>query len=245
MRRDDLPAVTAKQMKEADRLTSGQFGITEAMMMENVARSALISLRQLLDGILTDRRVTVLSGKGNNGGDGLAIARHTVNAWAVVQVFLAEGHEYLSKASQVQLQILEQMKVPIEAYTKDRFESIKEIIHQSDVIVDALLGYSLEGSPRDSYAHLIRMANNAEARILAIDVPTGVAADTGMAFSPSIQAEITLALGLPKLGTVMKQAERYVGQLHVADIGLPVAVYELLELDVPPFFTQGTVVRVL
>jgi NAD(P)H-hydrate epimerase len=111
--------------------------------------------------------------------------------------------------------------------------------------VDGVIGYSLKGSPRGAAAELIRWANAQDAPVLALDIPSGIDAATGNGFDPAIRASATLTLALPKEGLRAPGAERYVGELYLADIGVPPSLYggPSLGLSVGPIFAESDILR--
>lgn len=167
-------------------------------------------------------------GKGNNGGGGLSTARHLTNRGALVNVILSQ-RDGLKDAVNHQLHTLKRMKLPISIYNHREFP-------ESDVILDALLGYNLKGNPRQPIADMIRAANTHGSPIISLDIPSGLSATTGNVMDPCIEANYTMTLAYPKRG----YSERVVGKLIVADIGLPFELYKELELDLPDFFTWKT-----
>ncbi|MCI0484248.1 MAG: bifunctional ADP-dependent NAD(P)H-hydrate dehydratase/NAD(P)H-hydrate epimerase, partial [candidate division NC10 bacterium] len=114
---------------------------------------------------------------------------------------------------------------------------------QTNLILDALVGYGLKGTPREPVASLIREANASRRPILALDLPSGLDGDTGEPYEPCICASTTLTLGLPKVGLLAKAAKRFVGELYVADIGVPPLVYRRLGLEVGNLFSVSDVVE--
>lgn len=220
----DLPAVTTDQMREIDRIMMEDLGIELIQMMENAGRN----LADLAIARYRPASCTVLAGPGGNGGGGLVAARHLHNRGVAVTVALSEPA--LSGVPAHQLGILERMHVPIGDPAP------------ADLIVDAVIGYSLDGDPRGDAATLIRWADGGEAPVLALDVPSGLDATTGRVGAPCVVADATLTLALPKVG--LHRARHVVGELFVADISVPPAVYRELGLAVPTSpFADGTVVR--
>ncbi len=111
-------------------------------------------------------------------------------------------------------------------------------------VVDALIGYSLDGPPREPIASLIRVANRAHPPVIALDVPSGLDGDTGRALDPTIKAATTLTLALPKVGLTRPGAREWVGDLYLADISVPPQVYERLGLETEPIFAKSDIVAV-
>lgn len=235
-----VPFITTDQMREVDRLMMEEYGIGLLQMMENAGRNlAHLARRRFLDGVPTGRRVLVLAGSGGNGGGGLVCARRLHNWGADVRVLLSTPAGRLSEVPHHQLAILERMGVPI--------EEAREPLHlpDADLIVDALIGYSLRGAPRGIAAALVRAANIHPAPTLALDVPSGVDATTGLPHEPAVRATATVTLALPKTGLRQPQAHPHVGELYLADISVPPRLYvePSLGLEIAPPFAQGDILR--
>ena len=232
----NLPALTTAQMVEVDRLMMEEFGIQLLQMMENAGRNLADLAQAMLGGEALDRPVLVLAGRGNNGGGGLAAARHLANRGAEVQVVLARPMESFADAPAQQLEALLAMGVSV-MDAGDGWE-----LPSADLILDAIIGYGLKGDPRDAAADLIQLANSHPAPILALDAPSGLDAGSGRLYHPSIQADATLTLALPKQGLLA--APQAVGELFLADISVPPILYADLGLDLPPIFAAGPLLRV-
>ncbi len=230
----DVPTVTREQMREVDRLMVEEYGIQLLQMMENAGFNLADLLRRYLGGPLTGRRVVVLAGRGNNGGGGLTAARR-LSAWgATVEVILAASPDELRDAPALQLNILQRMGVPVQ-----RFESS---LPPHEILVDAVIGYSLEGPSRGVARDLIAAANTSSAPVISLDVPSGVDVDSGEAAGEAVKASATMTLALPKPGLLQSSALAYVGELFLADISVPPDLYVRLGLSVPPLFAEGPLV---
>lgn len=232
--------VTAAQMRRVDELAVGKYGITLEEMME-LAGTRLAGLASELLGSLAGKRVAVLVGKGNNGGGGAVAARHMANRGADV-VALVSVREGLGDAVAARLATLEAMSVEVHYHGEGI--DISSVLSQSKLIVDALIGYSLNGNPRPPVSGIIEAANESGTNILSLDLPSGLDATTGKAFEPCIVARDTLTLALPKTGLMVEGAGRYVGRLHLADIGVPRELYMEMGLHVGDPFRDGGIVRV-
>jgi NAD(P)H-hydrate epimerase len=221
-----IPAVTAEQMREVDRVVVEDFDVLLIQMMENAgARLADLVLQ-----LFGPESVTVLSGPGGNGGGGLAAARHLANRGVRVRVTLGADSSRLGEVPKHQLSILERMEVPI----------VPEPV-AADLIVDALIGYSLRGDPRGGAADLVRWANESVAPVCSLDVPSGLDATTGDVGDPCVRATATLTLALPKTG--LAAAPDVVGELYLADISIPPAVYAAIGIASDPTFARGPLLR--
>jgi NAD(P)H-hydrate epimerase len=235
-----VPGLSTKQMIEVDRAMIEDFGIQLIQMMENAGRNlADLARGRFLDGDPRGKRVTVLAGSGGNGGGALVAARRLHNWGAAVAVTLAQPATEMTAVPAHQLDILERMSVPIIAA-----ESVASLA-VADVVLDGLIGYSLKGPPRGAAAELIEWANRQNAPLLALDVPSGVDADTGIIFDPAIRASATMTLALPKLGLLGPGVEAHVGELYLADLSVPPGLYQRPPLDirVEPLFARAEVIR--
>ena len=200
----DVPFISTDQMREVDRAMIDDYDIVLIQMMENAGRAlAHLARTRFLEGDPRGRRVLVLAGTGGNGGGGLVCARRLDNWGADVSVWLPASLSQLTETPRHQLTTLERMGVPI------KIAGDESDLPPADLIVDALIGYSLSGAPRGPAAGLIRSANAHTAPVLALDVPSGVDAGTGAVRDPAIMAEATLTLALPKRDfSTMRRSDR-------------------------------------
>lgn len=238
--RGDVLYVNTVQMIEVDRAMMEDFKITLIQMMENAGRNlARLARGRFLGGDPRGKRVVVLSGTGGNGGGALVCARHLHNYGASVSVRKTRPDEDFAPVPAHQLQILRRMQVPVEE------ASGVTALDTPDLIVDGLIGYSLKGAPRGSARDLIRWANDQRTPILALDVPSGVDAATGTAYDPAINATATMTLALPKEGLRAPRVEERVGELYLADIGVPPSLYSepALALKVGHLFAKSDIIR--
>lgn len=228
----ELPAVTAEEMRDVDRVAMDEFGLGVLQMMENAGRSLAMHAMEMLSE--SAGRVAVLAGSGGNGGGGLCCARHLRNQGVGVDLVLDRPPSRLAGAAAEQFRVLAESGVkPVPENDMPR------TVGGAAVIVDAVIGYGLVGAPCGRVARDIEIANQSGGRILSLDVPSGVNATTGDVLGGAIRPERTLTLALPKTGLA-----RVSGELYVADIGIPLAVYERLSLVVQPFFRGRYSVRV-
>jgi NAD(P)H-hydrate epimerase len=209
--------VTAEEMRKIDDITIREFQVDVLMLMENAGRATATLATRMLQG-KTLGRVACLVGGGNNGGDGMVAARHLANWGADVEVIAGTTKDRMKGTPFRQLEILEKMGILILSTDYD--------LTDYDLLVDGLIGYGLEGNPRDRIATIIKDANASGRPTLAIDVPSGMNATTGESYDPSIKATATLTLALPKTGFLTPGASPSVGDLYVADISIPRKVYE-------------------
>lgn len=236
----DVPYLTTDQMREVDRAMIEDYTIELIQMMENAGRNlAALARARFFAGDPRGKRIVVLAGTGGNGGGALVCARRLHNWGGQVQVVLTKPDSAFTPIPTHQLGILHRMQVPV-------FPAID--IHQvvsPDLVVDGIIGYSLQGAPRDEAADLIQWANAQPAPILALDAPSGVDTTTGTVFDPAIQATATMTLALPKEGLRASGIEGKVGELYLADISVPPELYAgpTLGLQVGPIFSEHDIVR--
>ncbi len=227
-----VPALTASEMREVDRIMVEDMGIGLIQMMENAGRnlaSAAIDLH-------APRRVVVVAGSGGNGGGGLVAARHLANRGVEVSVVFA--HDRLADVTRHQAEILHQMGVRATS-AGEGVDSLGS--GETDVVIDALIGYSLEGDPRGVHAELITRMNAVSVPVLALDTPSGLDVTTGAPATPCVTASQTMTLALPKQGLVAAEA----GELYLADISVPPRVYrDAFGYVVPGVFDAGYVVPI-
>lgn len=228
-----LPTLTTAQMIEVDRAMIEDYQIELLQMMENAGRNLAHLARRKLNGDPRGKTVVVLAGTGGNGGGGLVAARRLHNWGANVLVALTGA---LKGVPAHQADILQRMGIPL-------VESAA-LPSACDLILDALIGYSLSGSPRGAAATLIEWANRQPAPILALDLPSGLDSTTGQAFAPVIRAAATLTLALPKTGLLQPAAAPYVGELFLADISVPPELYARMGISVPPLFAESDIISV-
>jgi len=232
-----IPAVTVAQMREVDRIMVDELHIELLQMMENAGRCLAAHTRSWLGGHLTGRQIVVLAGSGGNGGGGLVAARRLTIWGAEVAVVLGQPRSKLRGVPAHQLEILGRMGVPV--WTAD--QSPPGTLARADAILDALIGYSLQGPPREPIASLIRAANRATAPVVALDIPSGLDGDSGQPFDPAIRAATTLILALPKAGLLRPAARDWAGELYLADISVPAQVYQRLGIETGPVFAASDI----
>ena len=257
----DVPFITEEQMREVDRAMVEDLGIQLLQMMEHAGRGlATVARSRFFAGDPRGGRVLVLAGSGGNGGGGLVAARWLHNWGATVQVRMTAPARRMGEVPRDQLQVLQRMGVDVSEVVDATAEPVAEP-HQhfrpnvavaqppplppADLVLDAIIGYSLRGAPSGAAARAIRAANHHPAPVLALDAPSGVDSTTGAVHEPAIRAAATFTLALPKVGFKQDAARRAVGELYLGDIGVPPELYARppLKLTVGPIFAQSGTVR--
>ncbi len=220
-----MKILTAAQMREIDRRTIEDIGIPGPVLMENAGLRVVAALRGLLPDV-RGGRVVVVAGKGNNGGDGLVVARHLHNTGYEVEVLLLGKVEELKGDALLNARICRNMGLALrEAAGPQEWLATAESLAGARVIVDAIFGTGLIKPAEGLYARAIEDINKAKALKLAVDIPSGLSSDTFRLVGPAVRADLTVALAAPKVGHVLPPAEDLVGELYIADIGIPRALF--------------------
>ncbi|MBQ5706976.1 MAG: NAD(P)H-hydrate dehydratase, partial [Peptococcaceae bacterium] len=222
--------VTAEQMRQVDRKTIEELGIPEIVLMENAGKAVADFLQEQFDD-LSEKTVTILAGAGNNGGDGLVVARYLHMLGVPVKVFLLAERE-LSPSTQRNYEILS--RLPVKLYLLDSENSMhlfKVTVNYSDILVDALLGTGTSREVTGKTEQVIEIINRRSCIKVAIDVPSGLNSDTGELWGKCIKADYTVALAQPKCGHYMNKGLKYCGEVVVKDIGIPQEIYQSLDLN--------------
>jgi NAD(P)H-hydrate epimerase len=240
-----IPVLTPDQMSRVDRIMADDFGVTVLQLMEVAGQGVAAWAReQFLAGNACGKRVLVLAGSGGNGGDGMVAARFLHGWGAHAVIWLSHEAATLQGAAAHQLRALRTLDLPIHPPLEpDR--PWPGALPDADLIVDALLGFGLSGPPSGPAARLIDAANAHPAPVLAVDLPSGLDARTGAPYDPCIRADATLTLALPKTGLLAAAARPVLGELAVADIGIPPEVYARVGIHVEPLFGEQSIVRVM
>ena len=215
-----MKVATAAEMRLIDRLAQEDFSIPGVILMERAA----LALRQAIEGRfnLTGQKIYIFCGKGNNGGDGLALARLLTETSAEVTVVLAYGQsqysglalQNLSSAAKFGLRIIDWQDLSASQ------------LQAADLIVDAMLGTGATGAPRGSIASIITLINESKKPVIAVDIPSGVDADTGHISDLVIKANVTVTFGIPKPGLLVYPGAEACGELLIDSIGFPPALLE-------------------
>lgn len=216
----DLAWITETDMIEVDRAMIEDLHIDLIQMMENAGRA----LARVIIDAATPTTVAIAAGSGGNGGGGLVAARHLANAGIDVVVATTRERQDMSKVAAHQLDILERMGI-------ERVANIPQV----DLIVDAIIGYSLRGAPRGESERFIDELADANV-VVSLDNPSGVNVTTGETPGVAASADATVTLALPKIGL---RDSLHVGELYLADISVPPAVTRAFGSSAPKFGSAG------
>ncbi len=219
-------------VRQVDAAAVDEFAMPSIVLMENAARHLSEATSELLNEI-EGGRVLILCGPGNNGGDGFALARHLSNAGAAVVVALTQPRDRYRGDAATNLEIIERMGLdPVEIDPADVVGSLAAL-PEVDLLVDALLGTGLDRpltSPVSDVVDWINAQRQAGAdrdmRVVSVDIPTGIDCDSGEVLGTAVAADLTVTFVGLKRGFCELEAQKYVGEMYIGDIGVP---FELLE----------------
>jgi len=216
-----MQVVTGQEMGEIDRYTIEEVGIPGVVLMEEAGRRVAEVVQEELAG-QEEPEVVVLAGRGNNGGDGFVVARLLAQQGVKVNTFLLGEKGEITGDARVNLDILDKLDICVQELTsQEEVQAVKTELKEADLAVDALLGTGIKGELRGLYPDLIALINQMSTAVVAVDIPSGVEADTGQVRTDAVKAEITVTFALPKRGNVLHPGAKYTGDLTVVDIGIP------------------------
>ena len=227
-----IPTITTQQMIEVDRIAIEETGPNLYQMMENAGRNLALCTIDMIGNSWKDSKIIVLAGTGGNGGGGICAARHLANRNANITICMTDPSK---------LQEVPSFQRKIFNFTSGKEINIDRLEDEKpDLIIDAIIGYGLNSSPRGNALTMIKWANNQKTNILSLDVPSGINSTTGETPGSYIKAKRTLTLALPKTGL----QPQLTGELYLADIGIPSQVYKMLGIKYSDPFDNKYFVKI-
>jgi NAD(P)H-hydrate epimerase len=206
------------EVRAVDHRAIADYGVPGVVLMENAGRGAA----ELLLSLGVRGPVTICAGKGNNGGDGFVIARHLDIHQVPVRVLVFARPEELSGDAAINFGIIQKSGLPLAFFGPDVTEAaLQRELAATEWVVDALFGTGLTGAVRPPFDWVIASINASAARVLAVDIPSGLDCDTGLPMGPTIRAEHTVTFVAAKKGFAEPAAREWLGQVHVVGIGAP------------------------
>ncbi|MEK7196046.1 MAG: NAD(P)H-hydrate epimerase, partial [Nitrospirota bacterium] len=207
-----MKVVTAEDMREIDRRAIKDYGISGTTLMERAGLKVAEKIKELFE----KRKIIVLSGGGNNGGDGLVAARN-LHEWGWnVKVILLSNEKKLSPDCLEQYKIAKKSGVPVAFNTEISGKDL-----HSAVVVDAIFGTGLSKPVTGRIADIISFINSSTVPVVSVDIPSGISSDTGQIMGEAVMADYTVTFGLPKRGHLLYPGAECTGKLFVEDIGFP------------------------
>ena len=224
-----MRVLNTEQMREADRRTIEDIGLPSIVLMENAGRQTVAAMEAAFD-TLGSSKVAVLCGRGNNGGDGFVVARTLVQRGIEAMVFLLGSVADVQGDARTNLEVLGHIGLTVvEITTAQEWELHFSEVSECDIVVDAILGTGLRGRLTGLIETVVADLNELGVPIVAIDLPTGLSADTAELAGEAIDATMTVTLAAPKIPLVFPPADAHAGDLVIADIGIPTPLFDELE----------------
>lgn len=225
-----MKLATGKQMKAIDDIAINEFKIPSIVLMENAAISSVNIIKAEIPDILT-KSIVIVAGKGNNGGDGFAIARHLFQLNLNLKVIFVGDIKSATADTLINLNIVKQLGIEIlEIKAENQLNKVQELLKASDIIIDALLGTGIVGATRGLPKEIIDLINSTPKYKIAIDIPSGINSDNGHVDGNAVKADITITFSLIKQGLLLYPATEYVGKLRLADICIPQKAISKLDI---------------
>jgi NAD(P)H-hydrate epimerase len=219
--------LTAESMSQVDRVAIEDYGIPSLVLMENAALGLVDAVAESYP---EARSVSIFCGPGNNGGDGLALARHLSIRGYHVEVTLATGGKQLGGDAAVQLDICQAQGLKIREIEKDEgVQVFAEMARRTDLVVDALFGIGLGRPLEGQFADLVQALNALSVPRLAVDLPSGLRGSRAEVPGPHLEADLTVTFGAPKIAHIFPPSANAVGDVVVADLGIPTAIVDRAE----------------
>jgi ADP-dependent NAD(P)H-hydrate dehydratase / NAD(P)H-hydrate epimerase len=216
-----MQVATASEMRNIDQRTIEVYRVPGIVLMENAGLQLLHFMQTRLPG-LERRHVTIVTGGGNNGGDGFVLARHLWHLGIKTHILLLVSGRHLRGDARKAYEMAQAYGVPMVACTTSQaWRRAVNALRDTDIVVDAMLGTGLNKPPTGLYAEAIETLNALQKPIVAVDIPSGLSADAGHLHGAYVQATYTVTFALPKRGLLLYPAAAAVGELHTVDIGVP------------------------
>jgi hydroxyethylthiazole kinase-like uncharacterized protein yjeF len=222
---------TVSEMRSLDRTAIEKFGVVEELLMENAGQAAYFVLLKELG--IKGKKFLIFCGLGNNGGDGLVVARKIHSSGGEVKVFVLGDPGRFRGAAKTNFEIVS--RLPIEVRWLESIEAAKPGVAHCDAIVDAILGTGITRDVRGLYGDVVELINRSgqdTRTVLSIDIPSGVHGDTGQVMGTAVRADYTVTFGLPKLGNMLFPGYELGGKLYVSHISFPPSIYDTDSLKV-------------
>jgi len=216
-----MKVAKVEEMRNLDRLATEEFSISEDLLMENAGQAVYFVMLQEFG--IRGNKFVVLCGGGNNGGDGLVVARKIHSNGGEVKVFLLGDEAKFRGVAKKNFEIA--AKMPIEITKVDSIDSIMSEVLDSDAIVDAIFGTGLAREVGGIYRDAIQVINESQRMVFSVDIPSGINGDTGEVMGGAVKADYTVTFGLPKLGNLLYPGYDHCGKLYVSHISFPPALY--------------------
>lgn len=216
---------TSEQLRQIDQQARQIYGIPTLLLMENAGRFVCESIMYYLRK-RSNRKVILLCGTGNNGGDGFVCARHLCKNDVDVFVYIVGRRSKIKGPARINLRILEKLGISAQEAFKIELDELAQRLKIAGVIVDGIFGVGLDRDIQEPYWSVIETVNMSGRPVVAIDIPSGLDADTGKVRGIAVRANWTVTFEVPKKGMVVKEGPSCCGEIVLVDIGIPAALFK-------------------
>jgi hydroxyethylthiazole kinase-like uncharacterized protein yjeF len=242
----EMQLVTANQMQAMDRNTIETFGLPGRVLMENAGRGATEILFATFND-LNRKKIGVMAGRGNNGGDGFVIARYLAQQSLDVAVYLLTQKSRVAGDAKANLDLLYPLQVPVtEILDEKAFQALISELGQIDLWIDAILGTGLKSEVKGFFKKVIAFVNRQNKPVLAVDIPSGLNSDTGQPCGICIRAHTTATFAFAKVGHILFPGSEFTGKLKIVDIGIPPHIFRAVDVRtslIEPCMMKNSFVR--
>ena len=216
-----MKVACVSEMRKLDKRAAVKYDIDEILLMENAGNAVFYAIEKEIG--LKGNRFLILAGSGNNGGDGMVVARKLHSNNLKVKFFLLTDEQKLKGITKKNFKILKNIGISIKK--KPGESDIKKAIKETDVIIDAMLGTGLSGEVKGIYKKAIELVNKSGKKVVSIDIPSGIDGDTGEIMGVAVKSDITITFGLPKIGNLNYPGYEHAQKLFVSHISFPPELY--------------------
>ncbi len=221
---------TVEQMRALDRRAIEKYGIEDKLLMENAAHSIYFVILKHF-GNLAGKNFVVFAGPGNNGGDAITIARKLHSNGANVKIYLVSSPEKYKGSARMNYEIAEKIGIQMESFEGDN-ALVRMSVENADAVIDGILGTGLSREVEGKYKEAIRIINESSKLTFSVDIPSGIAGNTGKVMGIAVKADYTVTFGLPKIGNILYPGFEHCGKLFVSHISFPPSNYEDREINI-------------
>jgi NAD(P)H-hydrate epimerase len=217
-----------KEMQNMDKKAIEQYGISDNILMENAGVATYLAIAKNFT--IENNEFLIFSGVGNNGGDGLVLARKLLSNGAKVRIFILSDPAKYKNAARDNWHTVQKLNIPV--IIKPKIEEIESSIEPDQIIIDAIFGTGLTRDIEGYYFQIIQLINQINNQVISVDIPSGIDGDTGIVKGIAIKANYTVTFGLPKIGNILYPGYEYTGNLYVSHISFPPELYNRDDLNI-------------
>ena len=215
-----MKVATDSQIQNLDRKAIQDFGIPGIVLMENAGAGTVRALYDHFPDIRS-RKVAIIAGPGNNGGDGFVIGRHLINRGVDVTALLVTAKEKVRGDARINLELYQKLRPIHEVHRQEDLLPLREQLGREGLVIDAILGTGLKSAVSGFFRETIDFINSLSVPVVAVDIPSGIEASSGKILGAAIRAKLTATFGIPKIGLLMHPGRSHTGKIEVVDISIP------------------------